>query len=273
MQHVHPEHIVERRTLSRRLFLSGLGRNTMAVAVLGSVAAACSSTAEAPQTSGATEATTGQTGQEESSGEETTSALGAEPDDLQWAEVSFGFVSAYVLVRGSEVAVVDTGTGGAGAIETTLTSLNLGWDAVNHVIVTHAHGDHIGGLADVMTAATSATAYAGAADIENMTAPRDIVAVNDGEEIFGLQVLATPGHTPGHISVLDPDSGLLVAGDALIAQSGVLEGPSAQFSDDLDLANSSARSLADDSIGTILLGHGGALDDGGEQLAAVIASL
>lgn len=255
----HPGHAIDHRILSRRLFLSGLGRNTMAVAVLGAAAAACSSTPEASQSSDATQP---------DAGEEPGTA-----DGLQWEEVSFGFVSAYVLVRGSEVAVVDTGTGGAGAIETTLNGMNLGWDAVNHVIVTHAHGDHVGGLEDVMTAAASATAYAGAGDIDNMSAPREIVAVDDGEEIFGLRVLATPGHTPGHICVLDPDSGLLVAGDALIAQGGVLEGPSGQFSDDLDVANESARSLADDSISTILLGHGGALTDGGEQLTSLLASL
>lgn len=116
-----------------------------------------------------------------------------------------------------------------------------GAGAVNHVVVTHARGDHIGGLEAVMTASSSAIVCAGAADIDKITAPRDIVAVNDGEEIFGLEVLTTPGHI--------------------------------RVPEDRDLANESARSLADNSITTILLGRGGAIDDGGAQLADVIASL
>ena len=38
--------------------------------------------------------------------------------------------------------------------------------------------------------------------------------LEDGDEVFGLQIVATPGHTAGHVATFDPDSGVLVAGDA-----------------------------------------------------------
>ena len=75
------------------------------------------------------------------------------------------FVSAYVLARGGEAAVVDTGTAGSeGDIAAALERIGLGWDAVGHVIVTHLHGDHAGGLAAVLGAAPDATGYAGQED-------------------------------------------------------------------------------------------------------------
>lgn len=52
-------------------------------------------------------------------------------------------------------------------------------------------------------------------------------AVEDGAEVFGLRVVTTPGHTPGHIAVFDADSAVLAAGDALTTTfDGILSGPS-----------------------------------------------
>ena len=36
-----------------------------------------------------------------------------------------------------------------------------------------------------------------------------------------LQVIATPGHTPGHVSFLDPRSNTLICGDAFATLGGV----------------------------------------------------
>lgn len=266
--------------ISRRLFLSELGRRTFAVTVLGAtiskVAVACSSDADDGDAAG-----TGSTDGEGAANTTSSSAVAgdadadspAAADGLRWERANFGFVSAYVLARGSEVAVVDTGTGGTAEIEQALGALSLGWADVDHVIVTHAHGDHVGGLDAVLTAAEASTGYAGAGDIEQLSAPRDLVSVTGGDEVFGLEILATPGHTPGHISPYDPATGLLVAGDALIGEGGTLLGPSEQFSSDIDLARSSVKAIADKPVDTILLGHGDPVTDAGDSLTTLAATL
>ncbi|MCB0110259.1 MAG: MBL fold metallo-hydrolase, partial [Caldilineaceae bacterium] len=58
-----------------------------------------------------------------------------------------------------------------------LSDAGLGWDAVNHLILTHYHGDHVGAMGEVMEAATGATIYAGAEDIPQIETPHSIQAV------------------------------------------------------------------------------------------------
>ena len=59
--------------------------------------------------------------------------------------MNLGFVSAYILVRGGEAVIVDTGVAGSDDdIETALGGIGLGWADVGHVILTHKHGDHAG---------------------------------------------------------------------------------------------------------------------------------
>ena len=193
------------------MFLTELGRGTVAVAILGpTVVAAC---VDSGEPAGVSEAIDDRrrpldddadtTGADASDGD-----ANVDEGALRWEQVSLGFVSAYVLVRGNSAAVVDTGTpGSAMDILRGLRALNAGWDAVDHVILTHLHGDHVGGLGEVLGLAPDAAAYAGEADVAGIDSPRALLPVNDGDEVFGLQILGTPGHTPGHISVLDADSG------------------------------------------------------------------
>src|SRR5918996_5474193 len=96
--------------------------------------------------------------------------------------VNLGFVNAYVLIRGKEAAVVDTGTpNNATKIADVVRTAGLGWDAVHHMILTHYHPDHIGSVGEVLAAAAKATAYAGAADIPQIKSPRPLNAVNDND--------------------------------------------------------------------------------------------
>ncbi len=266
--------------LSRRLFLSELGKGTLAVAVLGTGVAACSSGTSSDGASdsdgdgsgSSTGPATGSTSPTEGADAEEASGEVAGGDELQWERVNFGFVSAYVLARGNEVAIIDTGTAGnADKITDALSALSFDWDDVDHVVVTHAHGDHVGGLDQVLTLAPAAVGYAGVGDVESLTAPRDLVSITDGDEVFGLHVIGTPGHTPGHISVLDPDTGLLVAGDAVVTNGGHLDGPVAEFTNDLDLAHESVKALATETVEAILVGPGDPLTSGGAQQLSDLA--
>lgn len=264
--------------IGRRRFLADLGRGTFAIAILG--AAACSSSDDS--TSSATTTTAGgdaDQGDRATDDGATEGAADNGPDtspdtsadvradsQLTWSQVSLGFVSAYVLGRGSQAAVVDTGVpGSAPQIGEALAGIGLGWGDVDHVVLTHHHPDHVGSLNEVLLEAPSATAYAGEADIASIESSNPLVAVGDGDELLGLQVLNTPGHTPGSISLLDPGIGLLVAGDALTAaeDGSTVLAPSEQFSDDIELAFDTVRSLAELDIEAVLVGHGAPVESGG----------
>jgi glyoxylase-like metal-dependent hydrolase (beta-lactamase superfamily II) len=187
--------------------------------------------------------------------------------------IDLGFVSAYALVRGSEAAVVDTGVAGSEAdIEAALGSVDLGWDAVGHVILTHRHPDHVGSLSAVLTAAPQATAYIGRGDFDAVDAPRELTALAEGDTVFGLEVIDTPGHTRGHISLLDSLASVLVAGDALNGADGAVAGPDPQFSEDHELALATVGKIATFSFDTIYFGHGDPVMDNGSELVAGLAT-
>jgi glyoxylase-like metal-dependent hydrolase (beta-lactamase superfamily II) len=146
-----------------------------------------------------------------------------------------------------------------------------GWAGVRHVLLTHKHPDHTGSLGDVLAAADRATGYVGEADLAEVEAPRRLTAVRDGDEVFGLRVVATPGHTPGHVSLFDPTTRVLVAGDALANMRG-LTGSPPQYTEDQATADASVGTLAALEPATILVGHGAPVSDGAAQALRRLAA-
>ncbi len=215
-----------------------------------------------------------------STAEATTTTEAAAGVDVR--RVSFGFVSAYVLVRGTEVAIVDTGQGdAAGAMEPVLAEVGLGWDAVGDVILTHRHNDHVGGLSSVAEAAGQAVLSAGVEDMGVISAPsRTIEPLEDGQTVFGTTIVSTPGHTAGHICVFDPTSSVLIAGDALVGGGTSfplldgIGGSPPQFTSDEAAANESVKKLATLQPDSIWFGHGEPILGGAaEKLTALADSL
>ena len=234
---------VETRTIGRRSLLVATGSGVLGIAVLG--LAAC--TADDPAAGGTGQGQAGMT----------------------WSRVDFSYVSAYVLVRGGQAALVDTGIGNVDRLGAVLNAAGSGWDEVRDVVITHAHPDHCGNLAEVADRAANARLHAGGADIPGiLRAPMSLTktsppikdrvqAVEDGADVFGLRVVATPGHTPGHIAVFDADSAVLVAGDALTTTfDGILSGPLPEFTQDQQAGADSVRKLAALEPRVILVGHG-----------------
>lgn len=192
-------------------------------------------------------------------------------------QVRLGSVSAYVMVSSGIASIVDTGNPGSeGDIEAVLSEVGLRWDDVASMIVTHLHPDHQGSVPAVMNLASAAVGYAGEADLAAISSPRPLVALVGGEVIDGLQIVATPGHTPGHVSVYDPAGGALIAGDSLIGSNDGTDilGPSPRFTQDMSVAEESVRLMAGLQPSAIYVGHGEPLlVDAAGKLAALAASL
>ena len=117
---------VNERLIDRRTFVTDLGRGAFAVAILGVAGCAPASRSTGSPAfrpdpaSGAASASPDAAGSP--SGEASASASG----ELAWSRVNLGFVSAYLLVRGGEAALVDTGVeNSADAIEAALGTLSL----------------------------------------------------------------------------------------------------------------------------------------------------
>lgn len=135
-----------------------------------------------------------------------------------------------VLVRSGEaVILIDTGFG-AGGLAAALEGAGVAPGDVTHVVVTHWHPDHVGGLlADGAPAFQNAEHVTGRVEHEFWTAnPAPFVEesvlpiadrftlVEDGAEIApGVTAVAAFGHTPGHMTYrIDGEAGsMLVAAD------------------------------------------------------------
>lgn len=263
--------------LDRRTFLADLGHGAVALAIVGVAGCGPNVVASLAPTATGAPPTTPSPG---SAGPGTPAPTGgagrgspsAPAGGRTWERVNLGFVSAYILIRGGEAALVDTGEAGSeGAIESSLSSVGLGWAAVGHVIITHSHGDHSGSRIAVLDRAAEATGYAGAADIPAMGGV-ELAAAGDGDRVFDLEIIATPGHTAGSISVLDSVNGVLVAGDALGTAEGRPVLPSSRFTSDMDEARRSIVKLGALTFETLLVGHGDPIERGAAALVAELGA-
>lgn len=160
-------------------------------------------------------------------------------------------INVAVLRRGGDVVVVDAGAGttfqdGAGRLADALEAAGLDPATVTAVVLTHGHADHLWGTIDDFDGSLrfpNARHVMSAAEIAFWTDPRTIgsvpdwlqgmaagavrvlkalepklVPARDGDTAApGITMMATPGHTPGHMSVLVESAGarLLIGGDVI----------------------------------------------------------
>ncbi len=76
------------------------------------------------------------------------------------------------------------------------------------------------------------------------------------EPLGGLEVVHTPGHTPGSISLYSPREKLLIIGDALGKRRRGLRLPPKMASTDLTQAMDSVRRIARLDFDILCFGHG-----------------
>jgi glyoxylase-like metal-dependent hydrolase (beta-lactamase superfamily II) len=198
-------------------------------------------------------------------------------------------VGGPTLLLGEDgVVVVDTGVPGAEAdILAALAELGRDPNEVRHVLITHADGDHVGGLA-ALVAATGARVYASEheADVIEGRAParngetresgRVDQRVRPGETLSlhgGIEVVDTAGHTLGHVAYFLPGDGVLVAGDCVNNSDGLVASPPRLTADE-DKARVAVRTIAALRPRTLCMGHGPSLvGDAAERLAELDDSI
>lgn len=103
---------------------------------------------------------------------------------------------------------------------------------------------------------------------------RFVKLLHDGDLLpygGGIQIIHTPGHTPGHISIYVPRDGLLLAADELRVVDGELVGPMEVATPDMKQATLSLDKLLELEIRQILCYHGGLYSD--EDTANTLRSL
>jgi glyoxylase-like metal-dependent hydrolase (beta-lactamase superfamily II) len=168
-------------------------------------------------------------------------------------------VRCFVVPHADGAVLVDTGPpGNAATIEAVLSRAAASWSDVSDIVLTHSHLDHVGSLAEVVALARSATLWAGSHDAREIG--RGVEAVThplaDGDEVRDLTVVETPGHTPGHISMLHEAASLLLIGDLVGSMDGRLTLGPPQFTANPAGRDASLARVLGLDVDRILFSHG-----------------
>lgn len=188
-------------------------------------------------------------------------------------EVGLYEVNCTILSKNGRAILVDPGADAARLVAA-LAADSLTPDAV---LLTHAHFDHIGGIPALLAKFPTLPVLVGAADVPVLTHPMNqfppdypsiprpptLVTLENRATLApfapdgwlaGLEVIDTPGHTPGGVCYYLPAGKLLLAGDTLFAGSvGRTDFPGG----DMATLRASLRKLAalpDETL--VIPGHG-----------------
>ncbi|WP_458206178.1 MBL fold metallo-hydrolase [Haladaptatus sp. NG-SE-30] len=138
---------------------------------------------------------------------------------------------------------------------------------VEHVLVTHTHPDHVGGVAHYADAC-DATVWARKGREERFTSITGVDpdrTFREGTTVGPLTVVETPGHAPDHVSLSTDDE--IIAGDLVVAEGSVVV---AAGEGDLRAYLTSLRRLYARNPDTLYPGHGPVIDDPRKTIRRVI---
>jgi glyoxylase-like metal-dependent hydrolase (beta-lactamase superfamily II) len=153
----------------------------------------------------------------------------------------FGFVNAYLVGEEDGLTLIDAALPKSdGPILAKARELGA---PIVRIVLTHAHGDHVGSLDALAAALPDAEVAISTRDARPLakdlgpepgepadakmrgsypgvkTRPGRLLAA--GDRVGSLEVVAAPGHTPGHVAFLDTRDRTLIAGDAFSTLGGV----------------------------------------------------
>jgi glyoxylase-like metal-dependent hydrolase (beta-lactamase superfamily II) len=206
----------------------------------------------------------------------------------------FRFVNAFLVREDDGFTLVDTTMGGAAS--DLVGAAEKAGGSIRRIALTHGHGDHVGSLdalheqlgehVEVLMPDLDARIHAGEKVVEGKLpgswptlATRPDTVLKAGDRVGSLEVVPTPGHSPGHISYLDVRDRTVIAGDvfttygkAAVTNHFYLRFPFAAMATwDKQQDLSSARALASLDPTVLAVGHGTALRGPHAAMDAAIA--
>lgn len=196
--------------------------------------------------------------------------------------VALDLVNSFLFVgEDGEATLVDAGLRGAPRkVLAGLARAGVAPEQVTRILLTHAHPDHTGGAAELRTRTAATTVSVHTEDLGFVEAgttapmrrtlglrppPRRVAALSVTEALHdgqllpvagGLRVLHTPGHTPGHVSLLHEPTGTLVTGDALFNMTRRITWPVAAFCTDAAMTRRTAQRLGGLDFDVAAFTHG-----------------
>ncbi len=201
--------------------------------------------------------------------------------DGVWRLESTGRITAAYLVAADEPVLIDTGTRGRAA--RLADELAAATPRPRMIVLTHGDVDHIGG-AEILRRRFGLEVWAPAGDralidhgsrgggplprLARRLARLEPPAVDHwfepGDTIGGLHVIATPGHTPGHVSLRRGD--VLIAGDAIRTGEHFRLPPRFMNADHAEAARSIGALAKLDDLNLAVSGHGAPARDATTKL-------
>jgi glyoxylase-like metal-dependent hydrolase (beta-lactamase superfamily II) len=192
-------------------------------------------------------------------------------DNVYMLDCTSGSHSYAIL--GSETVLIDTSFPGKGpAILAELAALGVKPQEIKQILLTHFDVDHIGNAA-FLQQATGATVWASAIDIPyilgqkprpgikkyigmmmRVKLPANIQAFPESNRLGEIEVIPTPGHTPGHVCLLY--KGVLLAGDLVTTREGRLNPSPDMMTWDKKMVLASIKKVAALSFNWICPAHG-----------------
>jgi glyoxylase-like metal-dependent hydrolase (beta-lactamase superfamily II) len=208
--------------------------------------------------------------------------------------------NAYLIVDSGGLTLIDAALPrSANKILREIQSLGFQPSDLHRIIITHADIDHVGSLEDLrrQTGAKVATSQVEAQAIRTGKPSRELRVggvlkllisivqnffkakpsqvdeiLNPGDVLpllESLQVLATPGHTPGHISLWSPSTGILFSGDSILLNGGRFRPSQGMNNWNVEQSQASYQKQATLHPKYIFGGHGKAIDRIDEKFGGV----